>query len=82
MNDTPHHDSIDPGEPIAELADLELAPGSGFFDRLRNAIDRRVLGVECVDVSKNALVTMFCEFWSMIMSLFAPADGNERGDRS
>jgi hypothetical protein len=82
MNDTPRNQDIDTGEPIAELAELEVTPRFGFFDRLRNAIDRRLLGVECVDVSKNALATMFCEFWTMIMSLFAPADGNERGDRS
>jgi hypothetical protein len=82
VNDTPHHNDIDPGEPVAELADLQLKPSLGFFDRLRSAIDRRVLGVECVDVSRNALAAMFCEFWAMIMSLFIPTDGDERGDRS
>jgi hypothetical protein len=82
MNDTPHGNDIDPGEPVAELTRLELTPAPGFIARLRNRIERRVLGVECVDASKNALVDMFCEFWNMIMSLFAGAEGDERGDRS
>jgi hypothetical protein len=81
MNDTPSSNDIDPGEPVAELAGLELTPAAGFFARLRNRIERNLLGVECVDVSKNALADMFCEFWHMIMSLFAGAKGDERGDR-
>lgn len=82
MNDTPHGNDIDPGEPVAELAQLELTPAAGFFTRLRNRIERKLLGVECVDATKNGLVDMFCEFWHMIMSLFAPAESDERGDRS
>jgi hypothetical protein len=82
VNDTPHSNDIDPGETVAELAQLELTPTTGFFARLRNRIERKMLGVECVDATKNGLVGMFCEFWHMIMSLFACAESDERGDRS
>ena len=38
--------AIETGEPITQLADLQLEPTSGFPGRLRKRIERRRLGAE------------------------------------
>lgn len=82
MSDNMDPNDIDPGEPITELANVELTTSDGFFDRLRGRLQRRLLSAEFVDASCQGLTDMFREFWAMIMSLFAPADDDQRGDRS
>lgn len=37
-------EDVDPGEPLALLADLGVEPRAGFFDRVWNSVERRQLG--------------------------------------
>ena len=65
-------DSIDTGEPIAELAELTVEAPRGFLGRLWRRIDRRKLGGAVMDFGWHGLFAVFAEFISMAMELFKP----------
>ena len=43
-------EDVDPGEPLALLADLGVEPRAGFFDRVWNSVERRQLGGSFVEL--------------------------------
>lgn len=65
-------DVDDLGEPIRELATLELeeVPSSGFIMRLFNVLGRRNLTSQLAVLSWTGLGTVFLEFLKVVFSAF------------
>ena len=81
MNDGRDHreDDIDTGEPIAELAALREDPESGFLNRIRNSIQRRMFASDAMEFSFQALFGTFFEYLGMMFSTLG--GGNQaKGD--
>lgn len=60
-------ETIDTGEPIAELARLREEPTSGFLQRIRRSIHRRLSIAEALDFSLMALFQTFFEYVTLIV---------------
>ncbi len=62
---------IDPGEPIAELADLAEPAPQSLLGRVRAGIDRKVFGSQLLDLTGPVLGHTLMEFLSMIFEFFS-----------
>lgn len=71
-------DTIDVGEPIAELAQLREQPAAGFFERIWRSVERRRLGSDVTEMSLTGLVVVFLEY---LGALFGAAEGSGKGDQ-
>lgn len=73
---------VDPGEPIQELADLEETPTPGFFQRLVDSIERRLLGADLIDLARRAVREFFHAYWNLVMSLLKGDEKDDGGAQS
>ncbi len=68
--DEPFDDDVDPGEPIAELAELEHPSSEGLFAKVVRAVERRKLGADGLELARVGLHEMFRSYWGMLASFF------------
>lgn len=73
-------DDIDPGEPVAQLAELGQVPTSGFLAGIRRRIQRRYLVADASELSWSGVSFLLLEFMKVFFQLFQPARDAE-GDR-
>ena len=62
------HD-IDPGEPIAELAELAEEPRADFVERLWGRIERRQLGGQLTEMTWKGAISVLAEYLEMVLQL-------------
>jgi hypothetical protein len=74
-------DDGDVGEPIAEIASLDVQPAPGFRARVRNRIQRRILGTQVVDFGWSTPRLLLLEFLEMLFRVFR-GQGADKGDSS
>ena len=67
----------DEDKPIAELAELETPVSESFFQRFRRRVYRRTATAQLANFSFSLPVAIFVEFLSIMMHLFAVADGKK-----
>ena len=63
-------EDVDPGEPLALLAELHEEPTRGFFGRIRDRIERRRLGSHVVELAWHATIVIFLELVDLLFQLF------------
>ena len=68
----------DLGEPVAELAALEVELRQGFLARLRRRIDRRSLSGEMLVVSWELPKMVLLEFLRLLFDLCSPSEGDRK----
>ena len=66
------------GAPIAELADLRVKPGGGFFGRIRGSIERRRLGSELTDLGWHGLLAVVIEFLDLAMQVVTGSETEKK----
>ncbi len=78
--DAPDHDpgSIDTGEPIEALRDLEEPASDLFMGALHRRIQRRLLVVDIGRLSWTGVFEVFVEFFNLIFGPFGVHDPDER----
>jgi len=72
-------DDIDTGEAIAELASLREMPASGFGDRIRHSIQRRLFVAETADFSLRMFLQTMFEYVSAAFDAFRPPEPPKDG---
>lgn len=70
-------EDVDPGEPIAELADLTEDPPNDFLARVVDGMERRIFAAHVFDLPWFGFGRIFREYWSLLVGLFAGRDGEE-----
>lgn len=71
---------VDTGEPVESLRDMAVVPGPGFFARLRNRIERRLLWSDITTFSWSALAHTIMEHLSALFDLLgAGGHDNDEG---
>jgi hypothetical protein len=70
---------VDPGEPIRELAELEDAPPADFLTTVVRKIERRLLGVNVLEFTRNSFWELCREYWDLIMSMVKGEDRQNGG---
>jgi hypothetical protein len=71
MSDEPIPEDADMGPPLAELHDLQLPVGEGFPGRVRNSINRRLLGGDLVELAWRGPVAVVVELIQIPFGWFA-----------
>lgn len=56
----------DAGEPVSILGDLGPRPSAAFFGRLRNSIERRVLGKQVLEMTFLSLTLVAFEYLDIL----------------
>ena len=77
MNDDFKQDDtndVDPGEPVAELADLQVEPAASFSRRIIRRIDTKIFGSQLVDLGTRGLREFFISYWNVLASLLGRDD--------
>jgi len=64
------HETIECGEPIAELEALKESPSHGFGERVRRGIGRRRLAAEITQASVETPVLLLLEFLDLMYHFF------------
>lgn len=64
--------SEEPDEPLAELRDLELEPGSDLPRRVRRAIERRFVARDLITLSWTGIASFAMEWLSMLFTGLIP----------
>jgi hypothetical protein len=59
-------EEVDPGEPIAVLAELEHYTSSGLLPRVRRAIQRRLAAAQLVSFVAGAAAVVLRELWFLL----------------
>jgi hypothetical protein len=77
----PNADAVDPGPPIEALARLREEPSPVFGVRVLDAINRRILGVQAMDVPYWGFSRLLLEYVQLILGLFGVKDDDEADDR-
>ena len=77
--DLESREDVDPGEPLALLAELQEEPARGFFGRIRNRIERRRLGSHVIELAWQATVVVFLELVDLLFQLFK-GDQGQKGE--
>lgn len=67
-------DDVDPGEPIAELADFREHASGDLLGRIRRSLQRRSLSAQIAGFSWGAVGTVVQEFLEFIYSFIEPRD--------
>lgn len=70
-------DSIDTGEPIALLRDLEESPSVGFLGRLRRAIERRRLASDVGGLAWHGPVLVVLELMAAVFRILGIGRGEQ-----
>ena len=73
--------TIDTGEPIAALRDLEEPPSSAFDESLRHRIHRRRLGADIGRLTWQGPIVVLAEFLSILNDLFTGRTTDESKKR-
>ena len=76
--DGPDDDGL--GPPAVELQQLVSETSPGFFDRVRNSIDRRVLGGQLLEQAWTAPLRVVLEYVGAVFGLVT--GGDDRRPRS
>jgi len=72
-------EAVDPGEPVAELADLGEPAPRGFFERVVRSVERRLLASEAFDMTWFGIGQIFREYWEILAALLGGGRDN-RGE--
>lgn len=75
----PPPDEIDPGEPVAVLADLREPVSTGFLDRVQRKIERRSLANEFASASWYFPVLVLLEILVMLFDFLGLRRDREGG---
>ena len=73
-------EDIDTGEPIEQLADLQVAPRRGFLGRVRKRIERRRLSAEVTRLAWSAPITVLLELLDALFQTLAGDRPEEKND--
>ena len=65
-------DDIDPGEPVAALAELRQNPTEGFLATIRRRIQRRHLAADAADLSLSGFAFVALEWLTVAFQYFQP----------
>jgi hypothetical protein len=60
-------EEVDPGEPIAVLAEFEHEASTGLLTRIRRTIQRRTAAAQLTSFSWNAPLAVLREFWLILI---------------
>lgn len=74
----PDADSIDSGEPISALLDLEEPAHEKFMDLLHRRIQRRLLMADVSRLTWSGPITIVLEFLNQIFHLGGAEPGNQK----
>lgn len=72
--DSPEGTDVDPGEPIAELADLRESPPPAFIRRVVDGVDRRLLGGAAMDLPWFGLSEVILEYLTILFGFLGKGD--------
>ena len=72
----------DPGRPLRSLAGLEHPAPAGLLDRVRNAIQRRQLAADVVDLSLMGPARLFLEYLRALVEGILGLSTNDDEDPS
>jgi hypothetical protein len=73
--------SVDPGEPIPELADLREEPSARFVTGVLGAVHRRQMGTRLLEVAWWGVTGLLSEFLEMVFRALRAKDDTEKGPR-
>jgi hypothetical protein len=66
-SDVQDGEEVDPGEPIAALAEFEHDTSTGLMVRIRRTIQRRTMAAQLTSFSWSAPMVVLREFWLMLI---------------
>lgn len=72
-------EDIEPGEPIAQLRDLDEETSPSFVVRVRSKILRRTLASQFTSLFWSIPEMLFVEFWNFVAGLLKARDTKEGG---
>ena len=72
-------EGLDPGEPISELAGLQIQTSSNFQSRLLRRIERRLLNTDLLESVRFCIREMFIEYWHLIMLIITGKENKSIG---
>ena len=72
-------EDVDPGAPIALLADLREPPRVGFFERIWNSVERRQLGGSFVELVWHVPFVLLKELLNAVSELLKQIGKGEGG---
>ena len=79
-------EGVDPGEPIAALAEFEHDTSSDLLARIRRTIQRRTTAAQLTSFSSSVLLLLLREFWLILVEQFNPKrtrkDASDGGETS
>jgi len=78
--DLPPSEDVDPGEPVGEIAALVEEPETGFLDRVRGTIHRRIAATHFLDFLISACLEFVEEVGSLVFGLFGRRAKSPGGD--
>lgn len=67
-------DDVDPGEPIAELADFREQASGDLLGRIRRSLQRRSLSSQLMTLSWGGVGEVFQELLELIYSFIEPRE--------
>ena len=76
----PPDEDIETGEAIAELASLRVTPTTGFLDRVRNSIQRRVFVAQTADFSLRVFAQTMFDYLSAVLDAFRGPRPPQQGE--
>jgi len=68
---------VDPGEPVAVLAELGQRPTAGFAARIRDRIQRRHFAADAAEFSLSGLAFVVLQFLTVLFQFFQLTDRQE-----
>jgi hypothetical protein len=74
-------EEVDPGEPIAVLAEFDHDASIGLLTRIRRTIQRRTTAAQLTSFSWSAPLAVLREFWLILIEQLNPkGTGKDGGD--
>ena len=71
-NGIPDGEEVDPGEPIAELANFDHDASTGLLTRVRRTIQRRTTVAQLTSFSANVPLVVLKELWLVLIGQLGP----------
>ena len=73
----PDDETVDPGPPIEALSRLREEPSSVFGMRVMESINRRILGVQALDIPAWGFTRLLLAYVQLLMSLLGIKDEDD-----
>jgi hypothetical protein len=71
-NGRPEGEEVDPGEPIAALANFDYDASTGLLTRVRRAIQRRTTVAQLTSFSASVPLVVLKELWLVLIGQLGP----------